>query len=155
MEPTSVTMIDRGPRAVARQARIPASASEIFVVLANPHRHHEFDGSGTVQPDVIGPRELDQGDRFRVSMKMGVPYAITNTVTRLDPDRLIEWTHPGGHRWRFELEPVDENTTLLTEVFDYSTARSARVLQLMKAPERNAESIRATLVRLQQLFLDR
>ncbi|WP_226913242.1 SRPBCC family protein [Gephyromycinifex aptenodytis] len=152
MEPMSVTIVDRGPQAVARQARVTASAEEIFAVLSNPHRHHEFDGSGTLRPDVIGPRELQQSDRFRVSMKMGVPYAITNTVTRLEPGRLIEWMHMGGHRWRFELEPQADGTTLVTEIFDYSTARSVRALEIIKAPERNAESIRASLIRLQQLF---
>lgn len=152
MEPMSVTIVDRGPQTVARQARVAAPAPTIFALLANPHRHHEFDGSGTVRPDVIGPRQLQQSDRFRVSMKMGVPYAITNTVTRLQPDRLIEWMHMGGHRWRFELEPESDDTTRVTEVFDYSTARSVRALEVIKAPERNAESIRESLIRLQQIF---
>lgn len=153
METTSVTIIDAGPRTVARQARVAADAQEIFALLVDPHRHHEVDGSGTVKADVIGPRELQQGDRFRVAMRMfGIPYAITSTVTRLETDRLVEWRHPGGHRWRWELAPTDDGATLVTEVFDYRGAKGAAAYELIKIPERNAEGIAASLGRLQRRF---
>lgn len=150
MDPTIVETVDRGPRAVARSARVRADAHDLFATLANPHRHHEVDGSGTVRPEVVGPRELRLGDRFRVSMKMlGVPYAITSTVTALEPDRLVEWAHPGGHRWRWEFEPAGDGTTLVTEVFDYSGTRLPALIEAIKAPRRNAEAITQSLHRLQ------
>ena len=35
MDETTVTTVDRGPRQVARRARIPARAEQIFALLAN------------------------------------------------------------------------------------------------------------------------
>lgn len=151
METDTVQTIDRGPHRVARQARVEAPADELFALLANPHRHHEADGSGTVRPEVIGPRELLLGDRFTVSMKLGpVPYRITSAVTALEPGRVVEWQHPGGHRWRWEFEPQPDGSTLVTEVFDYSAARFPAFIERIKAPERNARNMAASLRRLQE-----
>ncbi len=148
-----IERIDRGPRRVALRARVNTDAHELFEILANPHRHHEADGSGTVKPLVIGPRELQTGDRFRVDMKMrGIPYAITSTATEVVPDRVVEWQHPGKHRWRWEFEPQDDGSTLVTEVFDYSPSRGARLLERLKRIEANAGNIRASLAKLQQRY---
>ena len=149
----SIERVDRGHRQVVRGARVAADAHDVFALLANPHRHHEIDGSGTVKPQVIGPRELRAGDKFRVSMQMHrIPYSLTSTATEIVPDRVVEWQHPGKHRWRWELEPQDDGTTLVTEVFDYRPSPIAGLLERMKVPARNANSIRATLGRLQQRF---
>ncbi|WP_226343968.1 SRPBCC family protein [Agilicoccus flavus] len=151
METNAVHPVEAGPRKVARRARVAAPAHELFALVANPHRHHEVDGSGTVRPEVIGPRELRLGDRFQVAMRMGpLPYRMTSTVTALEPDRVVEWQHPGGHRWRWEFEPQADETTLVTEVFDYSTSRVPALLERLKAPQRNARSIEAGLVALQR-----
>ncbi|GAB46961.1 SRPBCC family protein [Mobilicoccus pelagius] len=152
---TSPTPAPAGPTCVARQIVVDAAPTEVFALLANPHRHHEVDGSGTVKQDVIGPRRLAEGDRFRVSMRMlGIPYAITSTVTRLEDDRAIEWRHPGGHRWRWEFEPTGDGRTRVTETFDHTDSPSW-LMRLIKAPERNAEGIEKSLARLQRLFADR
>ena len=149
----SIENVDRGPRVVARRARVNAEAHELFRMLANPHRHHEADGSGTVKPEVIGPRELQAGDRFRVNMKMyGIPYAMTNTVTHLEADRVVEWLHPGKHRWRWEFEPQEDGSTIVTESFDYSDSRAAGLLERLKVPARNSVCIRESLARLQRRF---
>ena len=149
---TSPTTVNSGPTCVSRQIVIDTTPEEVFDLLANPHRHHEIDGSGTVKAQVIGPRRLEQGDRFRVSMtKKGVPYSITSTVTRLEPGRIVEWRHPGAHRWRWEFEPTQDGRTLVTETFDYSDS-PGWLMRLIKAPHRNAEGIEASLRRLQQHF---
>ncbi|GAB97528.1 hypothetical protein BJY21_001802 [Kineosphaera limosa] len=151
----SIEQVDRGERRVAYCARVHADAHELWAMLANPHRHHEVDGSGTVKPTVIGPRELILGDRFRVDMAMyGIPYSITSTVTDLVPGAVVEWRHPGGHRWRWEFEPVDDGATLVTEIFDYtgSPGPVAAALERLKRPARNADSIRESLANLQRRF---
>ena len=43
-----VETIDRGARQVARRSTVDAPPEEIFALLADPHRHGELDGSGTV-----------------------------------------------------------------------------------------------------------
>ncbi|MDO5712283.1 MAG: SRPBCC family protein [Micrococcales bacterium] len=148
-----IESVDRGPRQVARRAHIKADAHELFEILVNPHRHHEVDGSGTVKSEVIGPRELRTGDKFRVGMKLhGVPYAITSVATDVVPDRVVEWQHPGKHRWRWELEPQDDGTTQVTEVFDYRPSAMAPVLERLKVPATNAKGISESLQKLQQRF---
>ena len=82
-----------------------------------------------------------------MKMRIGLPYRIGNTVVEYEPDRLIAWRHAGGHRWRYELEPVDGGTKV-TETFDWSTARSPRFIELMGYPDKHPENMTRTLERL-------
>lgn len=147
-----VEMVDTGSRwIVSRSIVIGASAARIFEVLADPRRHGDFDGSGSVREAVAGPDRLSQGATFRMDMTLGVPYKIGNTVMEFDEGRRIAWAHVGGHRWRYELEPLSADSTRVTETFDATTARSRRALYLMNAYRRNARSIEQTLPRLKVL----
>lgn len=136
-----------------RAARIVinAPASQIFDLLANPHRHHRFDGSGTVQGNCRGPERLELGASFSMGMRIGVRYRVKNTVREFDPNRLIAWSHLSGHRWRYELRPIAENSTEVTETFDGTFARLPIVLRPMKALPKNEIAIAKTLVRLKAL----
>jgi uncharacterized protein YndB with AHSA1/START domain len=60
-------------RTVTASAVVAAPPAEVFALIANPHRHHEFDGSGTVQAAVSGPERLGMGDRFGMKMKIKLP----------------------------------------------------------------------------------
>lgn len=151
----TITTVDAGPRTVSRSVALPVAAEEIFAILADPHRHAELDGSGTVKDTTQGPARLSQGASFSVNMKQyGVPYRITSRVTSFADGRTIEWRHPLGHRWRWELAPQPDGTTLVTETFDYSTVLGvqARVLELVGIPKQNAAGIEGTLRKLQERF---
>lgn len=138
-------------RVVRRSTVVAAPAQEVFDLLADPARHAEIDGSGTVQGSrVEGPERLAPGARFGMSMKMGVPYRITNEVVEFDEPKVIAWRHFGGHVWRYRLEP-DEGGTRVTEEFDYRTAKAPVVLEWLRAPQRNAAAIEATLQRLAEV----
>jgi len=153
MSSATVTSVDAGPRAVARQALVPAPAPEIFALVADPRRHGELDGSGTVKDKVKAPAQLEVGSQFSVAMKQyGLPYSITSTVTAYETDRRIEWRHPMGHRWRWELTPQEDGSTLVTETFDYREARSPRALELFRFPSKNGAGISATLEALVNRF---
>lgn len=148
-----VTTVDAGARTVSRRVTVPAPADELFDLVADPHRHGELDGSGTVKATTEGPDRLSQGARFSVGMKQyGVPYKITSTVTRFEDDRLVEWQHPLGHRWRWEFVETTPGSTQVTETFDYAGAKAPKVLELLKVPAKNAEGITTTLVRLRARF---
>ena len=56
----------------------------------------------------------------------GLPYRITSRVTEFTEERVVEWQHPLGHRWRWELTPLGEDRTQVTETFDYSRVGSLR-----------------------------
>jgi hypothetical protein len=150
----TVTKVDAGPRRVARQVLVRAPAAEVFALVADPHRHPELDGSGTVRPGpVTGPQVLSTGAKFTVGMKQyGVPYKITSTVTAFKTDQLVEWQHPLRHRWRWELAEVEPGITQVTETFDYSTSRTPRLLEILGEPGKNAIGITKTLQALQARF---
>jgi hypothetical protein len=147
-----VETVETGSRwIVSRSIAIGAPAARIFEVLADPRRHGDFDGSGSVREAVAGPDRLSQAATFRMDMTLGVPYKIGNTVVEFDEGRRIAWAHVGGHRWRYELVPLSADSTRVTETFDATTARSRRALYLMNAYRRNARSIEQTLPRLKAL----
>ncbi|TQM14451.1 SRPBCC family protein [Pseudonocardia kunmingensis] len=138
-------------RTVSAATVVAAPPEEVFALLANPHRHHEFDGSGTVRGAVSGPERLALGDRFGMSMKIKLPYRITNRVVELEPDRRIGWCHAAKAVWRYELEPVPGGTRV-TETFDYTASPVAKGMELLGFPKGNAKSIRDTLRRLREIF---
>ncbi|NQW71832.1 MAG: SRPBCC family protein, partial [Actinobacteria bacterium] len=136
-----------------RSARIVINspAGQIFEVIANPAEHHRFDGSGMVQGALTGPVRLGLGSRFGMRMRYGLPYRTSNTVVEFEEGRRIAWCHFNHHRWRYELEPLDANTTAVTETFDGSTARFPPALLLINAYEGNQVAVAKTVVRLKVL----
>lgn len=151
----AITTVQAGPRKVSRAVEVQAPAAELFELLADPHRHGELDGSGTVQDTVKGPRRLTEGAKFSVKMKQyGLPYRITSRVTDLRDGQAVEWRHPAGHRWRWELTALSPTATRVTETFDYSPVPTvqAKALELFGIPKQNAAGIEATLRKLQERY---
>ena len=137
---------------------IPAPAERIFAVLADPRRHHEFDGSGTVRDPVDGPDRLSPGAVFGMRMRIGGPYQMTNTVVEFEEARRIAWQpRPtfapaalliGGRIWRYELEPVDGGTRV-RETWDISQERVPPLIAGLRwVTQRNMTK---TLARLEEL----
>ena len=112
---------------VTVQRLIPAPAEAIFDLLADPGRHHEIDGSGTiVGARSAGERRLALGDSFGMDMDWGVNYATKNVVVEFEENRRIAWQTLApkplsyvltGRIWRYELEPV-EGGTIVRETWD-------------------------------------
>jgi uncharacterized protein YndB with AHSA1/START domain len=141
---------------------IPASPQAIFDLLADPARHREIDGSGTVRDPRAGAggQRLGLGSRFGMSMKMGVPYAMESTVIEFDEPRLIAWqtTGPtrvgrmvGGRIWRYRLEAV-EGGTKVTESWDISQESVLTRPMVRPAAKKTAENMAATLERIEQIL---
>jgi uncharacterized protein YndB with AHSA1/START domain len=145
---------EAGPRAISRSVQVAAPVAEIFALIVDPHRHPDIDGSGTVRDvDVRGPHRLSAGDKFTVGMtQYGLPYKITSTATAVEENRLVEWQHPLGHRWRWELSEVSPGTTKVTETFDYSTAKVPLVISLLGMQKKNADGIESTLRALAERY---
>ena len=134
---------------VSASRLINAPAEAIFAVLVNPARHAEIDGSGTVRGSrQESPELLTMGSKFGMKMKIGVPYDMRSTVVEFEENKLIAWAHFGKHRWRYELEEVDGGT-MVTETFDWSTARSPKFIELMGYPKKTLPNIQKTLERLE------
>jgi hypothetical protein len=107
---------------------IAAPAAAIFALLADARRHRDIDGSGSVRGARGNPEPLRLGSTFGMSMRIGVPYSMVNTVIEFEQDRRIAWQTHGptpigryvaGRIWRYELEPADGGT-LVRETWDLS-----------------------------------
>ena len=142
-----------GNEKVERRLRfVPADPQAIFDLLADPSKHSLIDGSGTVlgsKSDL--PERLELGTKFSMSMKMGVPYKMTNEVVEFEEPTLIAWRPMGGHIWRYRLRAVDGGTEV-TEEFDWRPSRAKTLLKVTGTPKKNAAAIDATLDRLAEYF---
>ncbi len=156
----TVTIVDTGPNQVSRAVEVDAPAAELFALVADPRRHHELDGSGTVGDSTDGPRRLVAGARFSVKMRIfGLSYRLTSTVTEVRRDRLVEWCHPAGHHWRWEFIAVSPHLTRVTETFDYRDTGPVKdalhFYQRTGLVKRNTAGIEATLAKLQDRYTGR
>ena len=136
---------------------IAAEPQQLFDVVADPSMHHVIDGSGSVRGTRSTSRKLALGEKFTTSMRIGVPYLISNKVVELDEPHRIAWSHIGGWRWRYELEPV-EGGTKVTETFDWSTARTPLgrlYVEKMGWPRRHLPNMEKTLARLDALVTNK
>ena len=109
----NAVMTSNPAKIVTRSTIVPAPAQMIFDLLADPRRHGEIDGSGSIQSAQIdAPERLSLNATFGMQMKIGLSYKITNTVVEFEETKTIAWRHFGGHIWRYILEPVDGGTNV-------------------------------------------
>jgi uncharacterized protein YndB with AHSA1/START domain len=138
---------------------IPASPERIFALIADPNRHREIDGSGTLRDAKKVPGKLALGSKFGMAMKVGIPYSMESTVIEYVEGRRLAWqSRPpgripgkiaGGRIWRYELEPV-EGGTLVKESWDISQ----EVVKAFVRPARGKtiESMNRTLVTIEKIL---
>ena len=144
---------------VTAERFIAAPPEKIFELLADPTRHPEIDGSGTVRTAKEGSQRLALGSRFGMAMKMGVPYSMVSEVIELDENRRIAWQtrgpgaigrRTGGRIWRYELEPKDDGT-LVRESWDI-TQESALTKPLVKlSAGKTKTNMEKTLARIAEI----
>lgn len=146
-------ILDTGDeRIVSAQIEIDAPPEVIFDILIQPRRHREIDGSQSVQAVIEGPERLSPGATFKMKMKIGFNYWVTNKVIVFEPNRRITWAHLLGNQWTYELTPLDGNRTLVRETnniraagWKASLSPAARKLSLIE------RSIAKSLVRLKKI----
>lgn len=135
-------------RVIEESIIIDAAPEQIFDVLATPSRHQEIDGSTSIKGVLSGPDRLFLGAKFGMSMKLLLPYHITNEVVEFEENKCIAWRHFGKHVWRYVLREVEPKKTEVTEYFDYQHAVFPLALELMGAPTRNRIAMVDTLKNL-------
>jgi hypothetical protein len=149
--------------------RIEAPAERIFEILANPQRHMDLDGSEMLRGALSNEVITGVGDVF--SMKMYLEevgdYEMMNYVVEFEPNRRIGWEPapgdaaasedgiypigvPAGHRWSFQLVPDGVDATIVTEIFDCSSAPE-ELREATSNGESWLESMTNTLARLDVL----
>jgi len=155
-------MADADDDVVTVERVIPAPAPEIFALLADPARHRDIDGSGTVRDAKAGSQKLQLGSEFGMSMKLGIPYSMVSKVIEFEPDRRIAWQTRspmafmgkflGGRIWRYELEPVDGGTRV-RESWDI---RQEAVKALVRpAKGKTKDAMDKTLARIEKVVTEK
>lgn len=144
---------------VSVERLIPAPAAAIFDLIADPERHRDIDGSGTVREARGSSSRLELGSRFGMSMRMGVPYAMSSTVVEFEENRRLAWQTRGpgplgrfvaGRIWRYELEPV-EGGTLVRESWDITQESPLTRPVVRRGAAVTRRNMAATLERIEEL----
>ena len=138
---------------------VPAAPERVFDLLADPRRHRDIDGSGTLRDAVDGPTRLSAGAVFGMDMRIGGPYQMTNTVVEFEEGRRIAWQpRPtnalaskaiGGRIYRYELTPV-EGGTRVRETWDIRQEKVPPLLWGLRPLVRR--SMQASLERLERVL---
>jgi glutathione peroxidase len=153
------------PERVTVTRRIAAPAAAVFATVSDPAGHVEIDGSGMLLlARHTGPLTA-VGDTFVVDMDReplgDIPmgrYSTQSTVTRIEPDRLVEWApggvgrNPYGHVYGYALTPVDDVTTDVALYCDWSGLPERRKARAANFPVVPASMLEKTLSRLESLL---
>jgi uncharacterized protein YndB with AHSA1/START domain len=144
---------------VSVERTIEAPPEAIFELLADPRRHRDIDGSGSVRDPKGDAQRLELGSTFGMSMKMGLPYSMVSTVIEYEPNRRIAWKttgptaigkHVGGRIWRYELEPV-EGGTLVRESWDIRQESAFTKPVVRRGASATRKNMAATLERIESI----
>ena len=137
---------------------IPSPPGPIFDLLADPRRHPDIDGSGSVKRAKDTPERLALGAKFGMAMKIGLPYSMVSEVVEFEDGRRIAWqSRPpspigsrlgGGRIWRYELEPVGSRTRV-RESWDIGQEKFKALVR--PARKRTRRAMERTLERIEEL----
>ncbi|MEY3257929.1 MAG: hypothetical protein RL443_938 [Actinomycetota bacterium] len=134
------------------QIEIKAPASKVFDFISRPNNHPLMDGSGTVKGAFKGPDKLYLGAKFGMKMRLGIPYFVTNQVVEFKENHVIAWQHLMKNVWRYELQKIEDNTTLVIESWDGREALSR--WWVSDAGKWVPKAMAKTLVNLKQICQD-
>jgi hypothetical protein len=125
--------------------------------------HLSMDGSGMLRGAETKGVVTGVGDVFVMNMYFDAlgDYQMNNHVVEFEPDRRISGEpvagagHPGigtgvGHRWGFQLSPDGAEATIVTEIYDCSSAPSEFRVEI-KGGDIWIQSMEHTLARLDEM----
>ncbi len=129
-----VTVTAMSAERVSVTRRISAPAAAIYAIVSDPAGHVKIDGSGMLDAAADAPALTAVGDTFDIHMDRTplndipglVKYSVRNTVTQIEPGHLVEWTigaidqPPLGHVYGWQLEPVSDSETDVTNYCDWT-----------------------------------
>ena len=132
------------PDRISATRRIAVPPHGIFVLVSDPGRHVDIDGSGMLRtaPDArpltaVGQTfdmDMDRrplGDTANTEALLDLvrdmpEYKVRCTVIQLIPDRLVEWTvrvvgrPPAGHVYGWQIEPAGDTACIVTSYCDWT-----------------------------------
>jgi uncharacterized protein YndB with AHSA1/START domain len=130
---------------------VDAPVERVFALLADPDRHPDLDGSGTVHASHTHLAITEVGDVFVIEMEHPARgrYRVENHVVRYEPDRALAWMPaavgkpPSGHVWGWELESTADDRTAVRHYHDWSEVTDPELLARVREvpPEAMEETI--------------
>jgi uncharacterized protein YndB with AHSA1/START domain len=142
-------------RVVSASLVIDAPAGEIWELIVEPAAQPSWDGNDNLRSAEPGQRVQAVGDVFATTLTKGA--VRENHVVELEEGRRIAWRpaeaggRPFGHQWRWELEPREDGTTLVTHTYDWTDltdesrfprARATQEENLLASLHRLADAVR-------------
>jgi uncharacterized protein YndB with AHSA1/START domain len=137
-------------RVISASLVVDAPAEAIWELIAEPTRQPSWDGNDNLGHAEPGQRVHGVGDVFRMTLSGGA--VRDNHVVEFDEGRRIAWRPsevdrpPFGHLWRWELEPGDDGTTLVTHTYDWTQLTDESRFPRARATQH--ENLMASLERL-------
>jgi uncharacterized protein YndB with AHSA1/START domain len=148
-----MTTQDQSQRVVKASREVHASPARIFELIADPAQQPLWDGNENLKQAAPGQRVRAVGDVFTMELSSGG--LRDNHVVEFAEGRRIAWRpseqgrEPPGHRWAWELEPLDQSRTLVIHVYDWTDLTDER--RLARARSTTPERLQASLDRLAAL----
>jgi len=141
------------PRVVSFTREVAASASVIFELIADPSNQPLWDGNDNLTEAAPGQRVHQVGDSFLMTNTSGK--VRENHIVDFEEGRRIAWrpsevgVTPPGHEWRWHLEPLGEDLTLVTHIYDWTDLSDPK--RVPKAQATTADNLAASVDRLAEL----
>jgi uncharacterized protein YndB with AHSA1/START domain len=146
--------MDDTPRVVSASREVDADAATVFELIADPAQQPRWDGNDNLAEAEPGQRVHATGDVFLMRNQSGRVRA--NHVVEFEEGRRIAWLpapvdeDPPGHLWRWELDPLAGDRTLVTHTYDW-TALADGDSRLERARATTADRLLASIDRLKDL----
>jgi len=140
-------------RIVSAEREVSAPAETIFKLIADPARQPEWDGNNNLASAEQGQRITGVDQSFTMELTNG--QGRVNYVIEFEEGRRIAWKpapigeEPRGHVWRWELEPVDDVTTLVRHTYDWTELTDETRFERARA--NTEETLAASIQRLADL----
>ncbi|TGD89037.1 polyketide cyclase [Mycolicibacterium sp. CH28] len=137
-------------RIVSASRNVAAPAATIFELIADPARQPEWDGNDNLAEAAVGQRVRAVGDVFTMTLAQGP--VRENHVVEFEEGRLIAWrpselgAPPPGHLWRWRLEPIDVDHTLVAHIYDWTQLADPN--RMVRARATTADKLLASVDRL-------
>ena len=140
-------------RIVTATREIAAAPAAIFELIADPARQPSWDGNDNLAAAEPGQRVRAVGDIFTMTLTIGA--VRHNHVVEFEEGRRIAWLpsepggEPPGHLWRWTLDPLDDQRTLVTHEYDWTQLTDP--MRLERARATTADKLHASLTRLAEI----
>jgi uncharacterized protein YndB with AHSA1/START domain len=133
---------------------VEAPVERVFALIADPDRHPDLDGTGTLRASRTHTVITEVGDVFIMDVHAhdigrNQSQSVVTTHVR---DRALGWApgpvdrDPFGHTFTFTLEPNGDDQTLVTLTYDWSAVTDEQLLPMM--PRVSREDLTSSLDKL-------